>query len=282
MAITNKVWISKVRNYCLKYDIPLTYLADIINEPKVVPMIRGKAFEFSAMLRLQEILSPDIWLVDKPSMNAQFGFHDIDVRVIHKPTRNIISVECKLAGKGNYKSLPNGDTQIKVKCMRSRTLGASKVGELSKKMGIDEQLLSVHNDQYLPTDFEVVITSIGNAFYITDELTDLFEWQPDSKGLEFLRLLSSGQNIELQKFAYNSMFVASAESLAIKPQNNISCTRNKCTQKQSCGFIPNYPIIHFEKGNITPSNSWLAIENAETLFLKMLENPNLRIFEGQF
>lgn len=150
----NELWVAKVKDYCLKYDIPLDYLSDIINEPKVVPMIRGKAFEISAMLRIREILPSETWFVDKPSMNAQFGFHDIDVRVIHKPTRKIISIECKLAGKGNFRMLPNGDVQIKVKCMRSRTLGAAKVAELSKKMNIDEHLLAIHNDQYLPTDFE--------------------------------------------------------------------------------------------------------------------------------
>jgi hypothetical protein len=120
--MTNKTWIEKVEAYCIKYNIPLSYLAEIINEPKVVPMIRGKAFEFSAMLKLQEVLSPK-WVIDKPVMNAQFGFHDMDVRVKHVETGKTIGVECKLAGKDNFKKLKDGTYQIRIKCMRSRTLG---------------------------------------------------------------------------------------------------------------------------------------------------------------
>ena len=73
-------WKQKVEDYCKKYNIPVFYLAETLYEPKVVPMIRGKAFEFSVMMALQEILPKDKWLVDKPMMNAQIGFHDIDVR----------------------------------------------------------------------------------------------------------------------------------------------------------------------------------------------------------
>ena len=73
-------WEEKVKDFCEKYNIPLLYLAETLYEPKVVPMIRGKAFEFSVMMVLQEILPKDQWLVDKPMMNAQIGFHDVDVR----------------------------------------------------------------------------------------------------------------------------------------------------------------------------------------------------------
>jgi len=72
-------WQQKIREYCYKYNIPLLYLAETMYEPKVIPMIRGKAFEFSAMLALQEVLPSNEWIVDKPMMNAQVGFHDIDV-----------------------------------------------------------------------------------------------------------------------------------------------------------------------------------------------------------
>ncbi|PIW74711.1 MAG: restriction endonuclease, partial [Candidatus Portnoybacteria bacterium CG_4_8_14_3_um_filter_44_15] len=51
-----KNWDKKVKEYCEKYNIPIFYLAETLYEPKVVPMIRGKAFEFSVMMALQEIL----------------------------------------------------------------------------------------------------------------------------------------------------------------------------------------------------------------------------------
>ena len=37
-------WTEKTRLFCEKYNIPLNFLADTLNEPKVIPMIRGKAF----------------------------------------------------------------------------------------------------------------------------------------------------------------------------------------------------------------------------------------------
>ena len=156
-------WEEKVKEYCEKYNIPLLYLVETLYEPKVVPMIRGKAFEFSVMMALQNILSKDEWQVDKQAMNAQIGFHDVDVRIVHKPTKKTIRIECKLAKKGGYRLFTDGHSEIRVKCMRSRTLGLSKVKELAPKLGVSEKVLAVHNDQYLPADFDVVISKKDNS-----------------------------------------------------------------------------------------------------------------------
>lgn len=265
-------WITQVASYCQKYNIPLEYLADIISEPKVIPMIRGKAFEFSAMLRLQEVLPVSNWIVDKPVMNAQFGFHDMDVHVRHRASKKIIGIECKLAGKGSFRLLKNGDVTIRVKCMRSRTLGENKATQLAAQLGLDSQLLKVHNDQYLPTDFEVVITTIANAFYETDEETDFFEWQPSDNATLFLSTLFSTLNQEeLQLLAYNKMYLATAQSLAVKTGNEIKCTRKTCPSPNNCGFIPNYPVIHFAEGSINPSKPWYDIEDAEAFLLQFID-----------
>ena len=42
------------------------------------------------------------------------------------------------------------------------------VKKLAPVMGIPEEQLQVHNDQYTPDSFDFIITSIGNAFYETD------------------------------------------------------------------------------------------------------------------
>ena len=101
-------------------------------------------------------------------MNAQLGQHDEDVTIIHLPTKKRLSVECKLAKRGGFKKSER-TYEIPVKCMRSRTLGAAMVNNLASKFGKSKQQLSTHNDQYLPTDFDLVITSIGNAFFETDK-----------------------------------------------------------------------------------------------------------------
>jgi len=260
-----KNWEEKVKDYCEKYNIPLFYLAETLYEPKVVPMIRGKAFEFSVMMALQEILPSDEWIVDKPMMNAQIGFHDIDVRVQHKKTKKIVRVECKLAKKGSYRFFNDGHSEIRVKCMRSRTLGPSKVKELAPKLGINEKVLSVHNDQYLPADFDIVITSIGNAFYDTDPKTGLFEWKPTKAGTDFLNKLGADKNQNLRDFAFHTMFVAKTEDLTIG-NNGVICTRAQCKNKKKCGFIPNYPVINFDKKNNRPTNGWVGIKDSAALF----------------
>jgi hypothetical protein len=262
----NKDWTAKVKEYCTKYNIPLFYLANTLYEPKVVPMIRGKAFEFSAMLELQKVLPKKDWIVDKTPMNAQTGFHDVDVRVLHKATKKVIKVECKLAKKGSCKIFSDGHTEIRVKCMRSRTLGSLKVRELAPKLKVDKKSLSIHNDQYLPTDFDVVITSIGNAFYQTDQKTGMFEWKPTKLEKKFLLDLNPYGTLNLKDVAFSTLYIAKTTDLSISRSSKVICTRSKCKNKRNCGFIPNYPIIYFNSKTNKPNYGWVALKNSLNIF----------------
>ena len=259
-------WKDKIEQYCIKYNIPTTYIAETMYEPKVIPMIRGKAFEFSVMLVLQEILDKDKWEISKPTMNAQLGFHDIDVRALYRPTNKVVRIECKLSKKEGYRLFADGHSEIRVKCMRSRTLGKAKVKELAPKLGISEKTLSIHNDQYLPADFDVVITSIGNAFYGTNEKTGLFEWEPTDDGKVFLQKLCGSAGVGLKDFAFNQLFMAYTQDLAIGHSSGVVCTRGKCSNKKNCGFVPNYPVINFNSATNRPTNGWIPIEEAGLFF----------------
>lgn len=263
-------WQEKIKKYCKKYNILLSYLAETMYEPKVVPMIRGKAFEFSVMVALQKILPRKEWKVDKPVMNAQIGFHDIDVRVFHKPTKKVVRVECKLAKKGSYRLFSDNHSEIRVKCMRSRTLGTSKVKELAPKLGIKEKTLAIHNDQYLPAGFDAVISSIGNVFYKTNEKTGRFEWKPTKIEENFLRKLNPSKNEGLKDFAFRKLYITKTKDIAVSRSNSITCTRRKCRNKNNCGFIPNYPIISFNKESNQPTNGWVSIEKSLGLFKDFL------------
>ncbi len=79
----NMDWKSKIERYCSDYNIPVEYLADTLNDPKVIPMIRGKAFEFSVMIMLNSLLPSEMWRADKPILNPQLGSHDKDVVLTH-------------------------------------------------------------------------------------------------------------------------------------------------------------------------------------------------------
>lgn len=96
-------WIDDIRRYCRSLNISINDFYKIVTDLKVAPMIRGKAFEFSTYSRLKQMLPTEEWLVTKPTMNAQTGSHDIDVKVQHLKTGKVISVECKLAGKGSFR-----------------------------------------------------------------------------------------------------------------------------------------------------------------------------------
>ena len=259
------MWMKEIEKFCKEYNINTSDLSGVLMSPKVIPMIRGMAFEFSAMVSLRDVLSNNTWKVERVSMNAQTGLNDIDVRVTHKKTDRLIRVECKLSSKGSYRSTNKGNT-IRVKCMRSRTLGLSMVKSLAPRLGISEESLLIHNDQYLPADFDVVITSIGNAFYATDPKTGRFIWSPTKNGIDFLNKLNTNGEKDLKDFTFNKMYAAKTKDLFISRGNRIVCTRTKCKNKGNCGFIPNYPIIHFNEVTGEPDNGWVEIGKADTLF----------------
>lgn len=259
-------WREKVEQYCDKYNIPVSYLAETLYEPKVVPMIRGKGFEFSVMMVLQETLPRNEWRVSKATMLEETSFHDTDIRVFHKRTGRVVRVECKLAKKEGYKVYADGHSEIRVKCMRSRTLGAAKVKELAPKLGVTEQALSIHNDQYLTADFDVVVTSIGNAFYRTDKETGYFEWRPKEAEEKFLLELGCSDDEGLKDLTFQRMYVARTQDIAATAGSGVVCTRKACTNKSNCGFVPNYPIIRFDAGKTKPVNAWVPIDECPNLF----------------
>jgi hypothetical protein len=263
-------WQDKTDKFCKKYNIPLEYLADTLNEPKVIPMIRGKAFEFSVYQKLQGILDSATWEVQKNVMNAQLGIHDEDVTVKHISSDQTFGGECKLAGKGRYKINKDGSVQINIKCMRSRTLGPEMVKKLAPKYGIEEAVLAIHNDQYLPSDFDMVITSIGNAFYQTDD-DGLMYWDPTEDEKTWLKFICDTEDEEnLQDAAFNKIYVISSHDLSIRNDGYQTCTRRKCENKENCGFIPNYPTLTFPKDSRIPSDGWTELSNIENVLNQLL------------
>lgn len=264
-------WEQKIQKYCDEYNIPIYYLDEILKSSKVIPMIRGKAFEFSVLEKLTMILDSKIWTISTPSINAQSSIHDIDVLVIHKTKGTRISIECKLAKKGGCK-VSDDLTEISIKCMRSRTLGTKMIQQRAPKLKISEELLTIHNDQYLPNDFDFVITSIGNAFYQTYE--DKFTFSPNSRQQFFLK---NFPNQDLKKETFKQFYIARSTDIAISSENNVICSRKDCPEKTSCGFIPNYPIIKFNSHSLIPINKWYPIEKAHDLFEEFCSQKSKRL-----
>ncbi len=231
-------------------------------------MIRGKAFEFTVLSILQQTLSNRL-SVSKKVLNPQLGSHDEDITVIDLQTQLTYRIECKLAKKGSYRYLPKEQLhRIEVKCMRSRTLGKEMQERLAPLMGVSVEQLGVHNDQYRASDFELLITSIGNAFYETDDM-GLFIWNPDKKGVGFLQKLSSNPINNIQNFAFHKLYVAKSTDLLPRhttdSTQDIICSRSKCQSRYDCGFIPNYPKIFFEDNSPKPNPPWYDLSDIELL-----------------
>jgi hypothetical protein len=225
------LWQDQILQYCDKYSLPIEYLPDVLYEPKVIPMIRGKAFEFSVMLTLQKYLPNTEWEVVKIPSNAQLGIHDVDVQVTHRTDSRVIRVECKLAKNKGLRITRNGEFSVPIKCMRSRTLGKAQVARLAPKLDIAPNVLMVHNDQYLPTDFDVVITSIGNTFYQTNKKTGLYEWKPGTSEKQFLQALRISAVDDEKSLAFDKMYVARSVDIVIGKETGVVCTRKKCKKK---------------------------------------------------
>ncbi|MEA5467444.1 hypothetical protein [Spirulina sp. 06S082] len=260
-------WQEKLQKLCKKYNLNIKYLADIINDPKVIPMIRGKSFEMTARDVIQEILSSK-YEVKNPRINAQAGLHDMDISIVNKSNQKQYSVECKLAAKGSFR-LEKGEPKLRVKCMRSRTLGQKAAQQRAKILNVPETLLQIHNDQYVDSDFDIVVTSIANAFYETDT-EKLFYWSPSEEALPLLEKMG----IQNQENAFYKMYAAKSKDLianAENRENRIICTRKTCSDelkklnREYCNFIPNYPCIYLDKKTGLPFQPWVSIENIETL-----------------
>jgi len=285
-------WIIDLREYCRSLNISTNDLYSIVIDLKVAPMIRGKAFEFSTYSRLKQLLPSKEWTVDKPIMNAQTGTHDVDVMVKHNRTNKVISIECKLAGKGRFRVAKKtqvgvakkGDYLIEVKCMRSRTTKTpAKVEAMAKLLGVSSKAFLAHSDQYRASHFNVVATSIGNAFFETLEDDDgnmMYKFQPPKAGRRFIKMLNPPSDSEttLQEFVYNKVYLAYSVDLAVSRESGVVCGKRLCRQKYDCGFIPNYPVINF--GNIeemppnttpAPKNQWIEIEKCQRFFEDLLE-----------
>ncbi len=153
----------QLAEYCNNYKIPIEYVFDILEDQKVVPMIRGKATEYTTYLMLKSLLNPHEWSVEKLNLNAQAGQHDEDVSVTHQRTGIIIKVECKNASRGSFKYSKRckiKDPHCTIKCHKSRS-------NISKA--------STTNDKYLVDDFDIVVSNLSNAVIAGGTYTEDFE-----------------------------------------------------------------------------------------------------------
>lgn len=208
--------------YCYKYKIPKEYLFDILEDQKVVPMIRGKATEYQVFTILKQILNPHEWVVSKLNINAQTGMHDEDVTITHQRTGVIIKVECKNATRGSMKISARSKIKVPkctIKCHKSRS-------DLSKA--------STTNDRYLVGDFDIVISNLSNAVIAGATYSENFELIPDET---MIAKLASYYNCKPE---YQSIFDAAFNDWRFAFATDIA----------ENGVIPRTPTVLLENDHV--------------------------------
>lgn len=272
----------EIEDYCAYYNLPIKHLASILSDLKVIPMIRGKGFEFTVSDFLRVNLDKKKWIVSNPNLNAQSEIHDVDVYVTRKKDNKQIRIECKLSGKDSFR-VAEGHPQFKVKCMRSRTVSDNEMAtRMAKRYDIPRAKVVKHPDQYRHQDFDFVITSMGNAFWTTEDRKYIFSGS--EKELKILsQLFPKHFKVDMNKeqfrdATFNFLLIANSKKMTVKKANEVVCTRKKCIQSGNavdCGFIPNYPVVNLTEVS-TGSSPWKinSETNLDKLFSSFLDKPN--------
>ncbi len=141
---------ASIREYCDTYNIPRENLLDILEDQKVLPMIRGKATEFIGAAVLRQALDPRDWDVQKLNLNPQPGKYDEDLSITYLRTGDRLKAETKNAVRGKF-SLGTRITKVphfSVKCHKSRS-----------------NFTKAHNDRYEVGDFDVLLCNVSNAIF---------------------------------------------------------------------------------------------------------------------
>lgn len=225
-------------DYCREFNVPHKYLFAILEDQKVIPMIRGKATEYNAFLMLDNFLSKDAWSVQKLNLNAQAGTHDEDISVTHRRTGIILKVECKNAVRGSISDGKNTRVttvpHFKVKCHRSRS---------------NIELASTSNDRYSVDSFDLLITNPSNAIYQGNTLGDQLEIVHKINLRNLLYAYYNTTNKDtLKDICENDWRFAIPEDIA---EN---------------GYIPRTPYVKLED-----DPNWFRIDKLEAKLLQVVE-----------
>jgi hypothetical protein len=228
----------KLLKYCGKFNVPLEFLFEILEDQKVTPMIRGKAMEYNAFLLLDKILPHTTWSVQKLNLNPQTGTSDEDITITHRKTGIILKVESKSAVRG---SITDGK--------RSRILNVPHFNVKSHRSRSNIKLAGTSNDRYSVDTFDVLATNTSNA---------VFEGNTIGEHLEVVH------NEPLKQLLYEFYSVSNDEQLISACENDW----RYCIPKDIAvnGFIPRTPYVKLEK-----DPNWKALSKIENRLLQVVE-----------
>lgn len=224
--------------YCKKFNVPIEFLFEILEDQKVTPMIRGKAMEYNAFLLLDKILPRTTWSVQKLNLNAQTGVYDEDISITHRRTGVILKVESKSAVRG---SVSDGQ--------RSRNLKVPHFLVKSHRSRSNIKLAGSSNDRYSVDSFDVLITNTSNAVFQGNTVGEHLEVIHDEK---------------VKKVLYDFYKVNSDKNLITACENDW----HYCIPKDIAvdGFIPRTPYVKLDN-----DDNWKPLSRIEERLLEVVE-----------
>lgn len=228
-----------IREYCDKYNIPIEGLLDILEDQKVLPMIRGKATEYIAAIVLKQTLNPREWHVQKLNLNPQSNQYDEDISVTFSRTGKRLKVEAKSAVRASFrKGSKNTKVQTphyKVKCHKSRS-------NISKS--------ETTNDRYMADEFDLIICNISNALFKGKSMRPELELIETREAVSWLKdFYEVETDKELIRKAYDDWMFCFPVTIALAD-----------------GSIPRTPTVKVEK-----DENWFRISELENKLLEKIE-----------
>ena len=162
-----------ITEYCRTYGIPKENLLDILEDQKVLPMIRGKATEYVGTAFLRQTLDSKDWIVDKLNLNPQPGVKDQDVSITFRRTGTRLTAETKNAVRGGFRlgKAKQPQPYFTVKCHKSRS---------------NLKLQNTTNDRYLVGEFDLLFCNVSNALFRGRTIQSGLPLINDPKALQWL------------------------------------------------------------------------------------------------
>jgi hypothetical protein len=228
----------KLLRYCKKFNVPLEFLFEILEDQKVTPMIRGKAMEYNAFLLLDKILPKATWSVQKLNLNAQTGTYDEDISVTHRRTGIILKVESKSTVRG---SISDGQ--------RSRNLKVPHFLVKSHRSRSNIKLAGSSNDRYSVDSFDVLITNTSNS---------IFEGNTVGEDLEVVH------NLATKEMLYEFYQVKTDEELITACEKDWRFVIPKDIAVD--GFIPRTPYV-----KLSNDENWKSLSTIEEMLIEVVE-----------
>jgi hypothetical protein len=227
----------EILKYARKFNVPINFLFEILEDQKVTPMIRGKAMEYNAFLLLDGLLPKASWSVQKLNLNAQTGTHDEDISVTHRRTGIILKVESKSAVRGSATTGKRTRHKIQgfnVKSHRSRS---------------NIKLAGTSNDRYSIDSFDVLVTNTSNAVYQGNTV---------GEGLEIIH------DKDVKAMLYDFYHVSNDEDLRHACENDWRFVIPSDIGID--GFIPRTPFVRF-----TDDPHWRPLGEIEEKLLDVVK-----------